>query len=310
MSGHSVIQVEHLSKEYRLGTINHGTLRRDLQSWWARVRGKPDPNALIREEDDGRGSNARRRTIPRVGRRIVRSAGGRAIRHHRQERRREVDAAEDPLPGHRAERRVREDPRPDRQPARSRHRLSPGAHGTGEHLPQRRDPRNDPRGDPAQIRRHRRFFPARAVHRHAGEALFLWHVRQAGFLGCRPPGRRGADRRRSAGRGRLRVPAKVPRQAARRDRERPHRAARLAQHDGGAESLHAGDPAAARPLGRRRRNLQSGGVVHFPAQRGPRGAFARPAAGPERQRHLPLRRRPRRGRAACRRTASEPVPTR
>src|SRR4051812_15774986 len=51
MSSRLVIQVEHISKEYRLGTINHGTLRRDLQSWWARMRGKPDPNALIREDE-------------------------------------------------------------------------------------------------------------------------------------------------------------------------------------------------------------------------------------------------------------------
>jgi lipopolysaccharide transport system ATP-binding protein len=48
----SVIQVEHLSKEYRLGVINHGTLRRDLQSWWARFRGNPDPNSAIREFQD------------------------------------------------------------------------------------------------------------------------------------------------------------------------------------------------------------------------------------------------------------------
>ena len=32
---------------YRLGTISHGTLRQDLQSWWARLRGKEDPNSLI-----------------------------------------------------------------------------------------------------------------------------------------------------------------------------------------------------------------------------------------------------------------------
>jgi lipopolysaccharide transport system ATP-binding protein len=51
MSSRPVIQVEHLSKEYRLGIINHGTLRRDLQSWWARTRGKPDPNALILDQE-------------------------------------------------------------------------------------------------------------------------------------------------------------------------------------------------------------------------------------------------------------------
>lgn len=42
-----VIRVENLYKEYRLGTISHGTLYRDLQSWWARMRGKEDPNSII-----------------------------------------------------------------------------------------------------------------------------------------------------------------------------------------------------------------------------------------------------------------------
>ena len=42
-----VIRVENLTKEYRLGVINHGTLHQDLQSWWARMRGKEDPNSLI-----------------------------------------------------------------------------------------------------------------------------------------------------------------------------------------------------------------------------------------------------------------------
>ena len=43
----SVIQIENLWKEYRLGVIGHGTLAHDLQSWWARVRGKEDPNGII-----------------------------------------------------------------------------------------------------------------------------------------------------------------------------------------------------------------------------------------------------------------------
>ncbi|MCC6545485.1 MAG: ABC transporter ATP-binding protein [Nitrospirae bacterium] len=42
-----VISVENLTKEYRLGIINHGTLYQDVQSWWARLRGKEDPNSLI-----------------------------------------------------------------------------------------------------------------------------------------------------------------------------------------------------------------------------------------------------------------------
>lgn len=42
-----VIRIENLYKEYRLGTINHGMLHKDLQSWWARMRGKEDPNSRI-----------------------------------------------------------------------------------------------------------------------------------------------------------------------------------------------------------------------------------------------------------------------
>jgi len=43
----TVIKVENLSKEYQLGTISHGTLYRDLQSWSAKLRGKADPNSKI-----------------------------------------------------------------------------------------------------------------------------------------------------------------------------------------------------------------------------------------------------------------------
>lgn len=42
-----VIKTEHLTKEYELGIIGSGTLRRDLQSWWAKKHGKEDPNRLI-----------------------------------------------------------------------------------------------------------------------------------------------------------------------------------------------------------------------------------------------------------------------
>jgi lipopolysaccharide transport system ATP-binding protein len=42
-----VISVENISKEYRLGTVSHNTMRKDMESWWARMRGKEDPNALI-----------------------------------------------------------------------------------------------------------------------------------------------------------------------------------------------------------------------------------------------------------------------
>ena len=35
-----VIKIEGLYKEYKLGVVGRGTLYRDLQSWWARIRKK------------------------------------------------------------------------------------------------------------------------------------------------------------------------------------------------------------------------------------------------------------------------------
>jgi lipopolysaccharide transport system ATP-binding protein len=49
----TVISVEHLTKKYDLGVINTGTFSRDLNKWWARARGKPDPYARIGQEDHG-----------------------------------------------------------------------------------------------------------------------------------------------------------------------------------------------------------------------------------------------------------------
>lgn len=43
----TVIKIDNLWKEYRLGVIGHGTLTKDLQSWWARKCGKDDPNSKI-----------------------------------------------------------------------------------------------------------------------------------------------------------------------------------------------------------------------------------------------------------------------
>ena len=43
----TVIKVENLYKEYKVGEIGYGTLTQDLQSLWARIRGKEDPNSLI-----------------------------------------------------------------------------------------------------------------------------------------------------------------------------------------------------------------------------------------------------------------------
>lgn len=48
-----VISVEGLSKTYQLGVINTGTFNGDVQRWWARVRGQPDPLRKIGEKDHG-----------------------------------------------------------------------------------------------------------------------------------------------------------------------------------------------------------------------------------------------------------------
>ncbi|SDW04091.1 ABC transporter ATP-binding protein [Thiocapsa roseopersicina] len=48
-----VIQVENLSKYYRLGLIGGGTLREDINRWWAMTRGRPDPLLRIGQEDHG-----------------------------------------------------------------------------------------------------------------------------------------------------------------------------------------------------------------------------------------------------------------
>lgn len=46
------IKIEHVSKQYRLGAIGGGTLTADLQSWWARKRGREDPNSKIGSRTD------------------------------------------------------------------------------------------------------------------------------------------------------------------------------------------------------------------------------------------------------------------
>ena len=42
-----VIKAENLSKKYRLGVVSNDTFFRDLQSWWARCRGKEDPHSEL-----------------------------------------------------------------------------------------------------------------------------------------------------------------------------------------------------------------------------------------------------------------------
>src|SRR4051812_20562212 len=47
-----VIKVENLSKAYQLGDFGTGTLSRDLERVWARIRGKEDPFLKIGETND------------------------------------------------------------------------------------------------------------------------------------------------------------------------------------------------------------------------------------------------------------------
>lgn len=49
------IQVSGVKKMYRLGQIGGGSLQADLQSWWARKRGKEDPNTKIGEDQRSNG---------------------------------------------------------------------------------------------------------------------------------------------------------------------------------------------------------------------------------------------------------------
>lgn len=53
------IQVENLSKAYQLGEIGTGTISRDIERWWAKVRGKEDPFLKIGQTND--------RTSPSTG---------------------------------------------------------------------------------------------------------------------------------------------------------------------------------------------------------------------------------------------------
>ena len=57
------IRIEHVSKEYRLGAIGGGTLRGDLQSLMARIKGREDPNS----RDRLRLVKTHGRKIPRAG---------------------------------------------------------------------------------------------------------------------------------------------------------------------------------------------------------------------------------------------------
>jgi lipopolysaccharide transport system ATP-binding protein len=47
-----VIEVRDVSKQYRLGKVGTGTFSEDVQRWWARMRGKPDPFLSVAEVNE------------------------------------------------------------------------------------------------------------------------------------------------------------------------------------------------------------------------------------------------------------------
>lgn len=47
-----VLEIENVSKQYRLGEVGTGTLSHDLNRWWASLRGKEDPYLKIGETND------------------------------------------------------------------------------------------------------------------------------------------------------------------------------------------------------------------------------------------------------------------
>lgn len=48
----TVIKVENLSKQYRLGEVSTGTISHDVNRWWHKIRGKEDPYLKIGDTND------------------------------------------------------------------------------------------------------------------------------------------------------------------------------------------------------------------------------------------------------------------
>ena len=48
----TVIQIENISKQYRLGSVGTGSLMQDAKRWWHLIRGKHDPFMNVGEEND------------------------------------------------------------------------------------------------------------------------------------------------------------------------------------------------------------------------------------------------------------------
>ena len=89
------ISMQGVKKQYTLGVIGGTTLQRELQSWWAKKRGREDPNMRI--GTDTRLYGQKFWALRGIG---PHDPAGRAGRDHRRERRRQIDTAQDPRQGH------------------------------------------------------------------------------------------------------------------------------------------------------------------------------------------------------------------
>jgi lipopolysaccharide transport system ATP-binding protein len=49
---YTIIKVENLSKQYRLGQVGTGTISHDINRWWHKIKGKEDPYLKIGEAND------------------------------------------------------------------------------------------------------------------------------------------------------------------------------------------------------------------------------------------------------------------
>lgn len=52
MPNNTVLRVDNISKQYRLGIVGTGTLSHDINRWWASLRGKEDPYLKIGDTND------------------------------------------------------------------------------------------------------------------------------------------------------------------------------------------------------------------------------------------------------------------
>lgn len=52
MSSETILKVENVAKQYRLGLVGTGTISHDLNRWWSRIRGKEDPYLKIGDAND------------------------------------------------------------------------------------------------------------------------------------------------------------------------------------------------------------------------------------------------------------------